>query len=72
MHSFARPRNGFEYLGIMETFDPEIVQQGFARLLDTRYRKELFQRLSRFDFTANKSMVVQRILGLFSDPQAGS
>ena len=64
MHNFARPRNGFVYLGIMERFDVGGVQQAFARMLDPRFRKELFLRQSRFDFTPNKMRVVQRMLDL--------
>ena len=64
MHTFARPRNGFMYLGIMNPFDADAMQQAFVRLMDASFRKELFQRLSRFDFAGNKAHVVRRMLGL--------
>ncbi|MDR2076300.1 MAG: NTP transferase domain-containing protein [Desulfovibrio sp.] len=64
MHAFARPRNGFLYLGVGEEFEPEALERAFARLLDVPFRRELFQRLRRFDFTGNKVQVVRRILDL--------
>jgi spore coat polysaccharide biosynthesis predicted glycosyltransferase SpsG/CMP-N-acetylneuraminic acid synthetase len=64
MHAFARPRNGFLYLGSGEDFDPEALEKAFARFLDVPFRREFFQRLSRFDFTGNKALVVRRILDL--------
>lgn len=72
MHSFARPRNGFVYLGIMEYFDVETVQQAFMRMLDPRFRKELFQRQSRFDFAPNKLRVVRRMLDLLPREDTGA
>jgi spore coat polysaccharide biosynthesis predicted glycosyltransferase SpsG/CMP-N-acetylneuraminic acid synthetase len=65
MHAFARPRNGFLYLGLGGGFDEEAVEKAFARFLDVPFRREMFQRLSRFDFTGNKAQVVRRILDLF-------
>ena len=64
MHSFARPRNGFVYLGVMRDYRTEAVRRAFARLLDDKRRVVLFRRLSRFDFSANKARVVGRILAL--------
>ena len=64
MHTFARPRNGFLYLGVMAEFKAGAVRKAFTRLLDGNYRAVLYQRLSRFDFTGNKARVVGRILGL--------
>ncbi|MDR1360175.1 MAG: cytidine 5'-phosphate N-acetylneuraminic acid synthetase [Deltaproteobacteria bacterium] len=63
-HSFARPRNGFIYLGFGEEFDEEAVEKACAQFLDASLREEFFQRLSRFDFTGNKVRVVRRILDL--------
>ncbi|MDR2160550.1 MAG: NTP transferase domain-containing protein [Desulfovibrio sp.] len=65
MHAFARARNGFIYLGQGESLDDEALERAFTRLLDVPFRRELFQRMSRFDFTGNKAQVVGRILDLF-------
>ena len=64
MHTFARPRNGFLYLGVMKEYRAEAVRRAFMSLLDGDRRAVLFRRLSRFDFSANKARVVGRILGL--------
>jgi Spore coat polysaccharide biosynthesis protein, predicted glycosyltransferase len=64
MHSFARPRNGFLYLGIMNPFRQEELLAAFAKLLDAQFRKELFLRQSRFDFSRNKTWVMEKILAL--------
>ena len=64
MHTFARPRNGFFYLGIMNPFDAAAMRHAFTQMMDASFRKELFLRVSRFDFAGNKAHVVHRILGL--------
>ena len=64
MHTFARPRNGFVYLGIMKDYRAEAVRRAFASLLDGERRAVLYRRMSRFDFSANKARIVGRILGL--------
>ena len=61
-HTFARPQNGFEYIGIMDEFDPIILQQGLKKLMDTEYREILYRRMSKFRFEYNKSNVVGLIL----------
>lgn len=63
-HTFARARNGFAYLGVMETFRPDKLRRVFAHLLVPTNRQRLFDRIDRFDFTRNKAGVVRRILGL--------
>ncbi len=64
MHTFARPKNGFLYLGIQQDFKAESMRQAFHRLMDTAYRQELYRRMNRFEFARNKARVVQRILAL--------
>lgn len=67
MHTFARPRNGFVYLGIMKDYRAKAVRRAFASLQDGERRAVLYRRMSRFDFSANKARVVGRILGLLRD-----
>ncbi|MCL1940280.1 MAG: hypothetical protein FWG04_06415 [Desulfovibrionaceae bacterium] len=64
MHTFARPRNGFVYLGVMRDFRPERVVRAFSRLLDPGSRHPLYDRLCRFDFRPNKARVIARIQSL--------
>lgn len=66
MHTFARPQNGFEYLGCMEEFDGDALRNAFVRMMDEAYRRELHLRMSRFDFTRNKARVVRRIVALLN------
>ncbi len=69
MHTFARPRNGFGYLGVQSDYHAQDVRAAFFRMLDPDYRHEMFQRMSRFDFRKNKAQVVRRILALLDEGQ---
>ncbi len=69
MHTFARPRNGFAYLGCMAEFNGPALAETFNRLLNAENRRELFERMARFDFARNKARVVRGILALL--PKTG-
>ena len=64
MHTFARPKNGFIYLGVQHPFQPDAVQKAVERLLEPELRREYHARMDRRDFTRNKSGVMRRILSL--------
>jgi hypothetical protein len=64
MHSFARPENGFLYLGVMNPFRADDLRAAFLRTADPRERRLLRERQEQFDFTGNKARVVARILSL--------
>ncbi len=64
MHTFARPRNGFLYLGVMRNFRPDRVLRAFSRLLEPGVRRPLYERLCRFDFRPNKARVIAKIQAL--------
>jgi spore coat polysaccharide biosynthesis predicted glycosyltransferase SpsG len=66
MHSFARPENGFLYLGVMNPFRADDLRAAFLRTADARERLLLRGRQEQFDFTGNKARVVARILDLLS------
>jgi len=66
-HTFARPENGFEYIGIMDPFDSDRLRSSFLNLLDSDYRKNLYERMTKFHFTQNKRRVVKRILSLLEE-----
>ena len=66
MHTFARPKNGFSYLGCMAAFDGPALHTAFVHLLDPDKRREMFDRMARFDFTRNKARVVRGMLALLS------
>lgn len=66
MHTFARPCNGFTYLGVMRDFAPGVVLAAFERLLDPGVRRILYDRLGCFDFSPNKARVIARLLELLN------
>ncbi len=64
MHTFARPKNGFIYLGVQHPFRAEAVAAAVERLLDPVLRRDYHARMSRRDFSRNKAGVMRRILAL--------
>ncbi|MDR1947171.1 MAG: hypothetical protein LBQ51_08420 [Desulfovibrio sp.] len=64
MHSFARPENGFIYLGVMNPFRAEDLRAAFLHTAGAQERRILRERMEQFDFTGNKARVVARILDL--------
>jgi spore coat polysaccharide biosynthesis predicted glycosyltransferase SpsG len=64
MHGFARPENGFLYLGVMNPFRTEALRSAFLRMTDAQERRALRERMEQFDFTGNKARVVAGILAL--------
>lgn len=70
-HTFARPRNGFVFAGIMDEITDASIGRIFERLLDGTLRRRLFERQSRLDFMNNKARVVGLMLGLLKDQERG-
>ncbi len=66
-HYFARPEYGFEYIGHMETFDPQSVVEALKKLMDPTYRKTLYMRMRQFHFERNKKRVIQKIFELLRE-----
>lgn len=68
-HTFARPKNGFLYLGIMQTFHVKLLEKALHKVLDhPEERRKLYDRQSHIDFSQNKPCVVKKILSLLSSP----
>lgn len=67
MHTFARPANGFTYLGVMERYDADAVRKAFTDLCGPAIRRDLYDRMCRFDFTRNKARVIKGILSLLQE-----
>ncbi len=63
MHTFARSKNGFAYLGIMDKVSDRKIERVFLRLLEDARRKRLFDRQSRIALGSNKDNVLALILG---------
>lgn len=66
-HTFARPENGFEYLGVMDDFDTGRLRDCLLRLLDSGYRRTLYDRMKQFHFGRNKKKVIRKILELLDE-----
>lgn len=62
-HTFARPRNGFAFVGILNRVDDTRIRNVFLALLKQERRARYWARQDRLDFTANKA----RVVGLMED-----
>jgi spore coat polysaccharide biosynthesis predicted glycosyltransferase SpsG/CMP-N-acetylneuraminic acid synthetase len=61
-HTFARPRNGFAFLGIMDRVSDARIRNVFLAMLKYPRRSRFFERQARLDFTGNKARVVTLML----------
>lgn len=66
-HTFGRPENGFEYIGIMDPFDSNQLRDSFIKLLESNYRRNLYERMKRFHFGLNKRRIIKKILSLLKE-----
>ncbi len=60
-HSFARPVNGFVFMGLMDKVTDRKIDHAFRAMLRPEVRSRFFERMSRQDFTNNKAKVIKRI-----------
>ncbi|MBI4798703.1 MAG: cytidine 5'-phosphate N-acetylneuraminic acid synthetase [Desulfarculus sp.] len=63
-HSFARPKNGVVYLGVMAPFKAAKLRRVFTAMLDQGLRQKFHERMARFDFSDNKQRVLSEIWSL--------
>jgi spore coat polysaccharide biosynthesis predicted glycosyltransferase SpsG len=66
-HRFARPENGFEYLGVMVDFDAIRLADCFGRMIEPGYRRILYDRMKQHHFGRNKKKVIRKILSLLDE-----
>ena len=74
-HTFARPRNGFAFVGIMDRVSDAKIRNVFLAMLKNSRRQRFWDRQNALNFTANKARVValmQNILQEGASPQAES
>lgn len=62
-HTFARPRNGFAFTGVLDRVADTRIRNVFLALLKQERRARYWERQDRLDFTANKA----RVVGLMQD-----
>ena len=66
-HTFARPRHGFAFVGIMDRVSDGRIRNTFLAMLKNPRRQRFWQRQADMDFTVNKGRVVRRMLGLLNE-----
>lgn len=66
-HTFARPRNGFAFVGIMDRVSDLRIRNMFLAMLKADRRRRFWDRQDRLDFTPNKARVVDLLLGLVEE-----
>ena len=70
-HTFARPRHGFAFVGIMDRVGDGRIRNTFLAMLKNTRRERFWRRQDRLDFTINKGRVVRRMLGLLNERPQG-
>lgn len=66
-HGFARPRNGFAFVGLMDKVDDRRIRNVFLAMLKQARRERFWHRQAGLDFTPNKARVVDLMLNLLQD-----
>ncbi len=66
-HTFARPRNGFAFLGLMDRVSDAKIRNVFLAMLKAPRRQRFWNRQNALDFTANKARVVRLMLDLLAE-----
>jgi len=66
-HGFARPRNGFAFVGLMDSVGDGRIRNVFLAMLKQERRRRYWQRQDRLDFMHNKARVVSLILEQLKD-----
>ena len=61
-HGFARPRNGFAFVGLMDRVGDGRIRNVFLAMLKQERRAWYWRRQDRLDFTGNKARVVNLML----------
>ena len=71
-HTFARPRNGFAFVGIMDRVSDAKIRNVFLAMLKNSRRQRFWERQNALDFTANKGRVVALMQNLLQEGAAAS
>ncbi len=67
-HFFAHPDYGFEYIEFNNgCINKKTFLKAFFKLLDTEYRRSLYERMKQFYFEHNKRRVIKKILTILED-----
>ncbi len=66
-HTFARPRNGFAFVGIMDRVSDVKIRNVFLAMLKGERRRRFWERQNHLDFTPNKARVVGLIQAILEE-----
>ena len=69
-HTFARPRNGFAFVGIMDRVSDAKIRNVFLAMLKNPRRKRFWDRQNALNFTANKGRVVALMQNILQEGAA--
>ena len=70
-HTFARPRNGFAFVGIMDRVSDAKIRNVFLAMLKNARRQRFWERQNALDFTANKARVVGLMQNILQEGTSG-
>ncbi|MBQ9537331.1 MAG: cytidine 5'-phosphate N-acetylneuraminic acid synthetase [Desulfovibrionaceae bacterium] len=65
-HTFARPKHGFTFVGLMQQVSDQKIRNVFLAMLKQERRARFWQRQNALDFSKNKSRVIQLLLKLLA------
>ena len=74
-HTFARPKHGFAFLGLMQRVSDQKIRNVFLAMLKQERRARFWARQNALDFTKNKARVIAKIeafLDTEKDPSPSS
>ena len=71
-HTFARPRNGFAFVGIMDRVSDAKIRNVFLAMLKNSRRQRFWDRQNALNFTANKARVVGLMQNILQEGAAGA
>ena len=71
-HTFARPRNGFAFVGIMDRVSDAKIRNVFLAMLKNPRRQRFWDRQNALNFTANKARVVGLMQNILQEGAAGA
>ena len=66
-HTFARPRNGFAFVGLMDKVSDLKIRNVFLAMCNNARRRRFWERQNSLDFTHNKARVVGMIQDILQE-----
>lgn len=70
-HAFARPCNGFVFLGLMDKVQDQRIRRTFLAMLGEGNRRRFHARMNALDFTGNKARVLSLMMDMLPGTRSG-